>query len=217
MTVAALPPQVASDDLRRPTSFLDPYFSQDWRLFAPNPIGADRSFLVQGSFRTEAGAEESAWLDVTDAELGLVRRQLLGGRAGYGSLKMVLGLDSWWSALGTAARESIEGLGSADEPAARDAVRHALADDDTPPGTVEGYLDYDESALRLASDVLRAERPDDELVGVRYRVRLHPVGPWSARDAQRPEPTDRTVGWTVPAAPEADRSDAVADFWERRR
>jgi hypothetical protein len=46
-----------------------PYFAQDWRLFAPEPVETDRSVLVRAKIVDAQGRDRvSPWLDVTSPE-----------------------------------------------------------------------------------------------------------------------------------------------------
>ncbi|MBD1373138.1 hypothetical protein IC620_12310 [Hazenella sp. IB182357] len=42
--------------------YMEPVFSQNWRLFAPNPASTNNKFLVRAEFR---GGKKSDWLDLT--------------------------------------------------------------------------------------------------------------------------------------------------------
>ncbi|MEC3884048.1 DUF5819 family protein [Halobacillus sp. HZG1] len=42
--------------------YMEPVFSQNWRLFAPNPASTNNKFLVRAEFK---GGEKTDWLDLT--------------------------------------------------------------------------------------------------------------------------------------------------------
>ena len=46
VTLEALPPNRYSEAVQDRTAYVDPYFTQNWRLFAPNPISEDRSLSI---------------------------------------------------------------------------------------------------------------------------------------------------------------------------
>src|ERR1043165_27054 len=46
--------------------YIDPYFSQRWELFAPNPVVDSRRFLVSCRLHAPDGTDaDSAWADIT--------------------------------------------------------------------------------------------------------------------------------------------------------
>lgn len=52
------------DGLNR--AYMDPYFSQDWHLFAPDPIVENQGVLVRAEVRVGGGSERlTKWLDIT--------------------------------------------------------------------------------------------------------------------------------------------------------
>ncbi|WP_204039148.1 DUF5819 family protein [Acrocarpospora phusangensis] len=57
--------------------YMNPYFRQTWDLFAPDPVDYNPHVLV----RAKVGDRETAWVDVSERELALIRGHLLPGRA----------------------------------------------------------------------------------------------------------------------------------------
>jgi hypothetical protein len=222
VTLAALPPNRYSEAAREQTAYLDPYFTQNWRLFAPSPIAEDRDLLMQGAYvRADGTTAETEWVDWTQVELDLVRRQLVGGRAGYVTSKLVTPLRARTAALTDAQRVIVLGTSPA-EPASFRELADRLAAAGTAPGTTTAFLRYERAATRLASDVLEARWPELDLTAVRYSVRRQAVVPYAARGgsaaeraANRPAATDEPGGWRPPSpGPAAERA-SVRDF-ERR-
>ena len=171
VTLAALPPNRYSDAAQAQTSYLDPYFTQNWRLFAPSPISEDRSLLVQGAYVDAGGrAHRTAWVDWTAVELDLVRHRLVGGRAGYVTNKLVSPLQSRFGALSDAQRIAATSSPQADPPTWK-ALSGDLEAAGAPLEVRLGYLRYDRTATRLATDVLMARYPGVELTAVRYAIR----------------------------------------------
>lgn len=78
VTLAALPPNRYSAAAAPHTNYLRPMFTQDWRLFAPNPIADDRTVSFQGSYRGADGSlKHTKWVDWTEVELDLIHHRLI--------------------------------------------------------------------------------------------------------------------------------------------
>ncbi len=99
VTMAALPPNRYSDAAAPHTTYLSPMFTQNWRLFAPNPIAEDRTILFQGSYQTPTGprSRRNGSTGPT-VELDLVHHRLIGGRAGYVTNKLFSPLGARYGA-----------------------------------------------------------------------------------------------------------------------
>jgi hypothetical protein len=222
VTLEALPPNRYSDAVQDRTSYVDPYFTQNWRLFAPNPISEDRDLLFQGSYLDDDGTvEQTAWLDWTAVELDLVRHRLIGGRAGYVTSKLVTPLRARTAALTEAQRVVVMGT-SQDDPASFAELATQLADAGTSPATASAYVRYERAVTQLATEALEARWPRRTLTAVRYSVRRQPVVPYAARGgsaadraANRPDAIDEPGGWREPMRGSDAERDSVRDF-ERR-
>ncbi len=219
VTLAALPPNRYSDAVQGQTAYLDPYFTQNWRLFAPNPISEDRNLLFQGAYlRADGTPATTDWVDWTEVELDLVRHRLIGGRAGYVTSKLVTPLRGRTAVLTTAQRLVLSDS-SQTEPATFAGLTAQLEAASMPRPTATGLLRYEQATARLATDVLEARWPDLKLTAVRYTIRRQGVVPFAARtgsaaerEAARPPATDETGGWRVPLrAPDAERA-AIREF-----
>ena len=214
VTLEALPPNRYSEAVQDRTAYVDPYFTQNWRLFAPNPIAEDRNLLFQGAYRAADGSvAETDWIDWTTVELDLVKHRLVGGRAGYVTTKLVTPLRARTAALSDAQREIVLAA-SPDDPPTFAALGDQLTAAGAPPVVTALFVRYEQVTTRLASDVLTARWPGRELVAVRYAVRRHGVVPFAARGgsageraASRPTPVEETGGWRRPApGPAAERA-----------
>jgi hypothetical protein len=224
VTLAALPPNRYSDAARGRTAYLNPYFTQNWRLFAPSPISEDRSLLFQGAYIGPDGRPaRTAWVDWTAVELDLVRHRLVGGRAGYVTNKLVSPLQARAAALDDSQR-----LVATSAPQAGPPTWAALADElrsaGTPTTARLGFLRYERTATQLATDVLIARYPDLELTAVRYAIRQQSVVPYGARTgssaerrASRPAAVRDVGGWRRPSPGSEAELAAVRDFDRRHR
>jgi len=218
VTFAAMPTNRWSEAAQPLTGYLDPYFTQNWRLFAPNPISSDRKVEFQAEYTTAAGeTEQSAWVDWTGVELDLVRHRVVGGRAGYITNKMFTPLSSRYAALTTVQKAVAD-----DDTAAADgldALGKAMRQEAGSASAVELYLRYERAVVRLGSDVMAARLPDVTVTSVRYRIVSQVVVPFSARTDDeeerarvRPAPTSRVSAWRPSDPGDADERRAVADF-----
>ena len=48
------------------SDYVDPFFSQAWTLFAPNPINSNMSLFYQFQYSIKGKVYNSSWIDVTD-------------------------------------------------------------------------------------------------------------------------------------------------------
>ena len=224
VTLAALPPNRYSDATRDQTAYLNPYFAQNWRLFAPNPISEDRSLLFQAAYIDEDGSPaRTAWVDWTAVELDLVHHRLIGGRAGYVTNKLVTPLRSRLAALDEKQRLVVTSAPQADPPT-WDELTSDLEDAATARVPLVGFVRYERVATQLGTDVLEARYPDLDLTAVRYSIRRQAVVPYAARggseserEAKRAAPSEEVGGWRVPTPGSGAERDAVRAFDRRHR
>lgn len=63
------------------SSYIFPYFRQDWRLFAPEPLKMEPHMLVRAKVADTTGQQQvTSWLDITRPELARVRGHLFPDR-----------------------------------------------------------------------------------------------------------------------------------------
>lgn len=224
VTFAAIPPNRYSDAVEPSRGYLTPYFTQNWRLFAPNPVAQDRSVRFQMAYRDEAGdVQQTKWVDWTSVELDLVHHRLVGGRAGYVTNKMIEALGRTYQAMSTEQRHLLSGT-SDETPLSWTSLDTELASAGVPTERRQAFLRYERAAARLATDVGSVRFPGREIVAVRYSVVLQPVTPYAARkgseaerDAARPDASERLSGWRAPLPGSAAELRAVAGFDARHR
>lgn len=224
VTFAALPPNRYSEVVNPHTGYLQPYFAQNWRLFAPSPVSEDRELLFQGSYLDADGTpKRTPWINWTKVELDLIHHRLVGGRAGYVSNKLYGPLSQRYRGLGSAQRVLADAT-SQTEPPAWSELGKQLGADGADPTRVATFLTYERATSRLATDVLEGRWPDRTFVAVRYKLRSHGVVPYAdrqaskaEREAARPLALERTSGWRVPTPGGADERRAVAEFDRRHR
>lgn len=224
VTMAALPPNRYSDAVRPEVSYLEPYFAQNWRLFAPNPVAQDRNVLFQGTYRDAKGRIElTPWLDWTAIELDLVHHRLVGGRAGYITNKMFGPLASTAGRLSSEQRAVSLGTDRAAPPTWAE-FRNELVDLGDNPANVTTYLRYERAAVQLATDALQARWPERKFVAVRYALLRQDVVPYAdrnkperEREAARPDATRTPSGWRPASPGGAAERRVVTDFYRRHR
>lgn len=229
VTLTALPDNRYSEASEPFTSYLGRYFGQGWRLFAPNPVSADRGVRMQGAYLDEEGSVQTTpWVDWTDVELDLVHHHLIGNRGGYTTSKLYGTLRSELSDLDERQRRVATG----DDPNAVPTWKELRTDligagvDRSEPvdGDIVSFLRYDAAMSRLTSEVMESRWPTHKFVAVRYALRSQPVTPYNARhgtDAERerarPDIENSVRGWRIPLYGSDAERRAVADFDRRHR
>lgn len=225
VTLAALPPNRYSDAAAPHTSYLRPMFTQNWRLFAPNPVAEDRMVRFQGSYRATDGTQrQTEWVDWTEVELDLVHHRLIGGRAGYITNKLFSPLRARYSALYVEQRRLADGIDENDPPSWADLSSELLAASPDKPVSVSTFLRYERAVARLATEALEARWPDRTFTAVRYSLNRQAVVPYDSRndspkdrEAARPAESQRLSGWRLPDVGSAAERRTVADFDRRHR
>jgi hypothetical protein len=71
------------------SSYILPYFDQDWKLFAPDPVKTDPHMLVRAKVVDAKGQQQvTSWLDITRPELARVKGHLFPDRVSRLSAKV---------------------------------------------------------------------------------------------------------------------------------
>lgn len=225
VTMASLPTNRYSTAVAPATQYLHPYFTQNWRLFAPSPVSSDRSVHFQGEYEVDGERQTTAWVDWTEVELDLVRHRVIGGRAGYITNKLYSPLQRHYRQLTEEQRALVADAEALDFDTWTD-LRDALVEagpHDELDVTVDRWIRHERAATQLATQVLTAQHPELEFTAVRYRLENVPVVPFEHRGCEGAacepyeRPTIQDLGWRWPE-PGTERSQrAVSDFWERHR
>lgn len=225
VTLAEVPPNPVSDAFDSQLNYLTPFFGQNWRLFAPNPIDVDRTLLVQGAYVDGDGTlRATPWVTWTRVEQDVIEHRLIGGRAGYITTKFYGGLDDEFQELESAEQKALSERTSPLAPPSWDVLRDYLARVGPDDDDLADYLRYDRAAVRLATDVVSARWPSRDATAVRYALREQGVVPYDARHGtkrerqeSRPAPTIRIGGWRIPTYGPKAEGRGVADFDRRHR
>lgn len=225
VTLAALPPNRYSDLAAPHTTYLRPMFSQNWRLFAPNPVAEDRTVLFQGSYRAADGTlKQTPWIDWTEIELDLIHHRLVGGRAGYITNKLFSPLGARYAALLPAQRTVATNTSEANPPDWAELSKALLVAGPDKPVSVSTFLRYERATVRLDTEVLEALFPERTFTAVRYALGRQGVVPFAKRngtekerEAARPAVGERVSGWRTPEVGNAAERRTIADFDRRHR
>jgi hypothetical protein len=225
VTLAAVPPNPVSNVFEPQLGYLSPFFGENWRLFAPDPIDVDNTILVQGAYVGSDGSlRTTPWVNWTKVEQDVIRHRLIGGRAGYISTKIYPSLDQQFQQVENPDQKTLSARTSALAPPTWDVLRDYLARIGPDEDDLADYMRYDRAAARLATEVIASRYPTRKLTAVRYALRQHGVTPYedrqgsnSEREAARPAPTMRIDGWRIPTYGPPAEVRAVADFDRRHR
>jgi len=230
VSLSALPDNRYSEAAEPFTSYLGRYFTQNWRLFAPNPVSSDRGVLMQGAYLDDAGVlQTTSWVDWTDVELDLVRHHLIGNRGGYTTSKLYSTLKSELADLDD---ERQRRVATNDDPKAvpswnrlrSDLIGAGSAPSEPVDSDIVSFLRYDAAMTRLTSEVMESRWPDLEFAAVRYALRSQSVTPYNERhgtnadrERARPEAETSVRGWRKPLYGSDAERRAVAGFDRRHR
>jgi hypothetical protein len=214
-----------SDAFDSQLEYLTPFFGQSWRLFAPNPVGEDKSLLVQGAYVDESGTLRSTpWVNWTRVEQDVIEHRLIGGRAGYITTKMYGALDEEFQELESQEQKELSARTTPLAPPSWEALEDYLAQVGPDEDDLADYLRYDAAASRLATGVIVARWPSRDITAVRYALREQGVVPYDARHGTekerqeaRPAETTRIGGWRIPTYGPKAEGRGIADFNRRHR
>ncbi|MFT4299373.1 MAG: DUF5819 family protein [Aeromicrobium sp.] len=220
VTVVSIPPESAPPAARSlGLAVIPAYLEEEWKLFAPNPVGLDRNLLVQAAWRDGDTVVEGEWLDLTAIDNTVVAHAVGAPRSAYLTSRMAGAIDASWANAGNKVKAAVRDESSPEEPLSVDDLREALLAAEATERAAEVIGDFDLATVTYATDAVRTLEPDHgELVAVRYATRVSSVPKWQRRDVQ-----DKTGGsiaagpWRLPAQDDPDRRAAVASYLERHR
>lgn len=217
VTFISIPPQSAPPGTRAAAEvLLHSYFEEEWKLFAPSPVNADRDLMVQAAWRDGDSVETGEWINLTAIDDGLVAHSLGAPRSAYLTSRLAGGLDAVWSNVTSTTRAAVADGSSQAEPLDTDDVRQRLGAEDVTGLARDLIVERDAGATTYLTDVFRSLEPDRDLVAVRYGTRLSTAPSWERR-----REAEKTVGpttegpWRVPADDDPERRASVASYLER--
>lgn len=178
------------------TRYIEPYFQQDYQIFAPNPSNANRGFWVRARVETPDGETVTTrWVDAAAVELVEPHRRVLRKQL---SLQAAQNLMTENFRLSDAQRDRAgDDFSDADDLGA---LREALEEADD--SDVDGFIRAANFATSYATQVSEALWADDgDIVAVQVRSERTPVVRWDDRfdeDAEPPRSSFTDGGWLPP-------------------
>lgn len=195
------------------SSYMRPFFVQNWSLFAPDPINTEEEILVRAKVSGPDGETEvTPWVSATEREWLVVDHNPVPSRASRLSSNLHRRLMSAWRRLSEEQRLVLT------EPYDGTADWTVLADDLTAAtrgaedGRVATMVRADRVATAYATQVARALWGDD-VGSVQIRLRSTPVPRWPDRFVPEPDPATASVrqfGWRPVLVAAGQDDDAFA-------
>ena len=217
VTFISIPPQSAPPGTRAAAELvLSSYFEEEWKLFAPSPVNADRDLMVQAAWRDGDTVTTGEWVNLTAIDDSVVAHSLGAPRSAYLTSRLAGGLDAVWSNVKNEVRTGVADASSESEPLdAADLFRLLGTDDVTGPAR-DLIVERDQGATTYLTDVFRTLEPDRDLVAVRYGTRLSTAPTWERRHEAEKSVGPTTEGpWRIPAKDDPARRGSVAAYLER--
>lgn len=187
--------------------YMRPYFVQDYRIFAPDPVDTDRQLWVRAWVELPDGERvTSEWINASAVELATPYRRILRKQLSVVGAERLMGA---YRGLNQTHREVVAAnhLNGTELYPLHEAL---VAADDTSASAVNRFIQAANFVTSYATQVSYAMwGSEGEIIAVQSRAVYDPVVRWRNRhdtDAVRPASTYTELGW-VPAMewPEQDR------------
>ena len=217
VTIISIPPQSAPPGTRTAAEIVLPaYFEEEWKLFAPSPVNADRDLMVQAAWRDGGTVTTGEWINLTAVDDSVVAHSVGAPRSAYLTSRLAGGLDAVWSNVDPEVRTGVAEASSPGDPLDEAEVAEVLGSEDVTGLARDLIVERDAGATTYLTDVFRSMEPGRELVAVRYGTRLSTAPPWERRH-EAEKSVGRTVAgpWRVPAADDPERRRSVGGYLER--
>jgi len=205
-------------------TYMTPVFAQNWSLFAPSPLHVDYALRVRGVYAdgSDGDLAPGPWTDTTAVEVGALTGHVLPAATERPSRRLAADVRAAYLALpedarGVVLRSPASTRGTALAPDLWPGLRTALLDAGAAPAVVDDYLAEDQALAAYATQVLRASGTEaaGRLVYVQANVVRHAVTPYGT--AERPEPTEFTLGVRPPVRMPGQGDGAFGVTWEALR
>ncbi|WP_166356039.1 DUF5819 family protein [Phytoactinopolyspora limicola] len=158
------PNNAAKDSLKEPmNAYMLPMFQQNWSLFAPRPIGTERTLFVRGWYNDQRHTE---WVNVTDLEIdAAVLHNLTPSRVGIVTRRAATRIGQQHARMTSEERFA---LASHYHHDAWDRLRARMMreDDRSPASRISYVLRYDQAITAYATQFAYAWWGED--AGVKY-------------------------------------------------
>ncbi|NEE00933.1 DUF5819 family protein [Phytoactinopolyspora halotolerans] len=180
------PDNVAKDAWDEPLdSYMEPFFQQNWSLFAPNPIDTEHHLYVRGWYDAERPTE---WVDVTELEIqDAITHNLTPSRAGKVTTKLASRIGRQRAKLTNEEQKALEAHYHDDAWDRLEA--RMLEGDHSPSGRISYVLRYDETITAYATQFAYAWWGEDAgLQYVQFKIVEQDAAPFARRkdDSDRP-------------------------------
>lgn len=217
VTFISIPPQSAPPGTRSAAELvLHSYFEEEWKLFAPSPVNADRDLMVQAAWRDGGTVTTGEWINLTAIDDSVVAHSLGAPRSAYLTSRLAGGLDAVWSNVAGEVRTGVADASSESEPLDAADLSDLLGAEDVTGPARDLIVERDQGATTYLTDVFRTFEPDRDLVAVRYGTRLSTAPSWEQRHEAEKSVGSTTAGpWRVPAKDDPERRRSVAAYLER--
>lgn len=217
VTFISIPPQSAPPGTRSAAELvLNSYFEEEWKLFAPSPVNADRDLMVQAAWRDGDAVTTGEWINLTAVDDSVVAHSLGAPRSAYLTSRLAGGLDAVWSNVAGDVRTGVADASSESEPLDAADLSDLLGAEDVTGPARDLIVERDQGATTYLTDVFRTLEPDRDLVAVRYGTRLSTAPSWEQRHEAEKSVGATTEGpWRVPAKDDPGRRRSIAAYLER--
>lgn len=205
---AVLPTAAASE-------YMQPFFTQDYKIFAPNPVSGNHQLWVRALVEAEDGTRtETEWANATAIELGEAERKLLRKHL---SIVVSERLLASYRALNDEQQDIVQAnLHSSRVDEYREEIRDAGTDGAT--RTANTFIRYARAADAYATQVSRALWGEDgRIVAVQTRPTFDRVVRWENRfDPEQPTPAPlvASIGWRPTLTFEDQDGAAFTDIFQ---
>lgn len=188
----------------RVREYVQPWFQQNWSIFAPNPRRTAVTFEVRASvLHAETGEKEfTGWADLIDNEDAIVSGNLFPARTAQISRRTADRLHSALNDMNTEQRNLLK-ANYLETPVSE--LRGHLHDVAGGAGNsgISRYMAADAAATRIATGAAKSFWSDEgEIVYVQYRTSTRPAPSWNSDAEYTIDDTARTereYGWRAAA------------------
>ncbi len=218
VTIISVPAQTVPPGSRTfAEAVLHSSFEEEWKLFAPSPVNADRDLVVQAAWLDGTEVVTGEWVNLSDIDDSVVAHSVGAPRSAYLTSRLAGNTDAGWGTVSQEVRDRVNDASSAEEPLTTDELVAVLDEEDDIGDALTDYLrDIDVAATTYTTDALRTLEPGREIVAVRYGLQTATVPPWDQRAEREKAVSDVRPGpWRTPAEDDPERRASIAGYLER--
>ncbi|PUB26993.1 hypothetical protein C8K30_105222 [Promicromonospora sp. AC04] len=222
--------QTPSGAHRALETYMTPVFAQNWSIFAPSPLHVEYALRVRGGYARgpDGAVVPGPWIDTTAVEVRALTGHLLPAATERPSRRLASDARAAYLALPDDARVMVlapppDGQHAADADP-WPGLRAALLDTGAAPDAVDQYLGMDRALAAYATQVLLASPAEvregapgtastgQDPVYVQVSIVRHALAPHGT--AERPEPTELTLGARPPVVVRGQDAAAFRATWD---